>query len=373
MRAGESDVGFLRDYFGIRVQEIADYRDLPNWLCELEKRINGRRLRRLSWDFGLRGAGAIDRSVDSGRLEIVRSALPEPPASDEWVVFSAGGSSGRPQISSVGLEVLQRYGLDPNGFELLSGHGAGSAFVWAHSADRRFIGVNARVDPWTRAGAEMRPVDPLRWPINRTASRTTAGGRARRDLRIIPTAVQELMSAAQKSGVKRVHSVLLASGKLRTFPQSFGLCQMVRGWAKWRAACEEAAAGLSIFVTAPEVLYNLDAGRLDFSAYLRFDFLEFWVEIVKSGGGTERYLHSCSASEPILQVLREFAIEEKHWTLELVPAPCLEWGRWSISGVHAWEDTFARPLTVETFGILPGSMLRVLQPEQRQEERRPLV
>ena len=43
---------------------------------------------------------------------------------------------------------------------------------------------------------------------------------------------------------------------------------MVRGWAKWRRESSAPLPDLSIYVTAHDVLYDLDAGRLDLARAL---------------------------------------------------------------------------------------------------------
>ena len=91
------------------------------------------------------------------------------------------------------------------------------------------------------------------------------------------------------------------------------------------------------------------------------DLIEFWLEIVAAGGGAERCLHVDPSDRSVRDVLADFQIVDGDWRFELVPPPCLGWAHWDLEGVHAWERHFDCDLGLETFGVLPGSTLRVVE------------
>ena len=52
-----------------------------------------------------------------------------------------------------------------------------------------------------------------------------------RDLRLVRTATEQVVECAHREGFHSVSTMLLAAGGRRTFPRSYTLLQMVRGWA----------------------------------------------------------------------------------------------------------------------------------------------
>jgi hypothetical protein len=372
VKPGSVDPDFLRLYFGIWVWETR-HADLAPLLERLARRITGRRPRQLDWRFGGAHAGGRESHETGSELRVVRGPLPTEVAERERIVFSAGGTPGRPALSGVGAGYRDRSGtaLAAALFVPVStaSHGEGGSFVWRHRDDRRFLAVNARLDPWTTRGGRDRPTDPTRRPFS--DEKRTAGGRVRRDIRLVFLAFRELLSVAQQHDCDHVHAMLLAAGRLRTFPQSYALMQMVRGWAAWQASANGSLPDLSIYVTARDVLYDLDSGRLDLTRSLTPDVFEFWVEIEKQDGEPERYLEVAAADSSLRDVLRRFDIERGGWKLDLWPRPSLDWGNWSVSGIEKWERAFPDDvLTVERFGILPGSTLRLEEPGSRLRRRR---
>jgi SIR2-like domain len=361
LEGGKSDLDFLQQYFGIWVCEI-EYAELPGLLGQLAEGISGSRPRQMIWQFTeAPSIGPHAMSSDRPGLRIVRGDLPGRPAEDQCLAFSSGGRSGRLDLSGVAKRILEENGLpsDASAFEPAPGASGRKLPLWRHRDDPRFLAVNARLDPWTEDGLRIRPADPTR--TTRVQERPTTGGRMRRDIRIVPLAVQELMQAAQALGHRRVDTMLLAAGPLRTFPQSHALMQMVRGWASGRGAATGSRPSLSIYLIARDVLYDLDAGRLDLTRNLTPDVVEFWLEIVKQDGEIERYLHVGRTDSALRDVLARFDIERPEWRLDLTPHPCLGWANWDLAGVRRWERRFG-DLTLETFGILPGSTLQAVEP-----------
>jgi hypothetical protein len=354
-----TDADFLQRYFGTWVWET-EHDQLPALLEELARRIAGPRSRQLSWQLVGRAKRPNGPVAKPSRLSVVRGPLPAEVGAGGCIVFSSGGSSGRFRLSNVAKQYRDRKGrvLDAKQFEQTGSAREGTRFIRKHENDHRFLAVNARLDPWTREGARLRPVDPKKKPF--VEEKRTAGGRVRRDIRLVSIAVEKLMLAAQQLEYDHVHTMLLAAGALRTFPQSHALMQMVRGWARWQETAVGAQPDLSIYVTARDVLYDLDAGRLNLTRFLTPDIVEFWVEIDKRDTESERYLEVAPTDRSLLCVISGFDIKGDDWKLELTPRPSLEWDNWLIGEINTWNERFQPPpLDLETFGVLPGSILRL--------------
>jgi SIR2-like domain len=366
LKTGEFDESFLRQYFGIWVDPIANHDELPARLGELKQRVDHRRARQVGWHFG---PATVPRSrpfAGQPGLRIVRGRLPHESPAGECIVFSAGGKPGEFKLSIVGQKILEADGVraSEDVFELREDIEPGGIPLWQYE-ERRMLAVQARVNPWTEDGARIRPTDPTRQPIGpKRASIKTR--RELRDVRVIPLAVQQFMQAAHTLGYRHVHSMLLAAGPLRTFPRSQALLQMARGWMRWHRNAKDAHLGFSIYLTddEPDVLSDLDAGRLDLGRHLLTDVVEFWLEI-EQGGESERFLDVAPADKSLLAVLDKFDIDSKRnqWKLELTPHPCLKWKNWDLAGVRAWERHFGTRLDLDTFGVLPGSTLRLTPSE----------
>jgi hypothetical protein len=124
----------------------------------------------------------------------------------------------------------------------------------------------------------------------------------------------------------------------------------------------ERAPDLSLYVVAPEVLYDLESGRLDVQSGLAPDVMDFWLEIVTRDEDEHRFRVVESVQYPVRQMLAERNVQAPDWALTVIPAPSLDWGGWTLRGVHAWERVLGLDLSLENFGLLPGSTLRVTEP-----------
>jgi hypothetical protein len=145
--------------------------------------------------------------------------------------------------------------------------------------------------------------------------------------------------------------------------------QMVRGWARWQERAADSPPDLRIQVVARDVLYDLAAGRLDLARSLAHDVVEFWLEIEKRDAEPERHLVIAPSGAGVRNVLAAFDVTRPGWKLDLSPHPCLGWGNWKLEGVRRWERHFGGvALGLETFGVLPGSTLRVREPRQRRRD-----
>lgn len=279
----------------------------------------------------------------------------------ECVAFSAGGSKGKLQISSVGKEILtgQNLGIEESDFLPLEGTES-RVPIWKHRKGP-FLAVNARVNPWTKEGARLYPQDPTHYPIGKSRS-GGVGGRKRRDLRILSAAVGTLLDVAQKRSYRQIHCVLLAAGPLRTFPQSASLMEMVRGWSRWRAGAKGPMPRFSIYIVASEVLYDLGGGRLDIAACLNPDRFEFWLKIVQASGKEERYLCVEAASMSVHELFERFGVTHDDWRIDLFPAPAMMWDNWTLATLRHCESYLGETLSLERIGVRHGTTLRVSAP-----------
>lgn len=236
---------------------------------------------------------------------------------------------------------MEAIGLAPGAFEQVETDGRRSECLWQHSQDPAIFAVLARVAPRSRLGIRPRPIDPDTTPTG-SDDENRLSGRIGRDLRLLPLAVAELMGHLETNRYVHAHSMPFAAGSLRTFPVSQTLLQMVRGWARWRTKKERPELELSIYVTTPEVLNDLDSGRLDLTRGLSADDIEFWFEIFSQDRRIERFLLMENADLQLGDLLDKFSINSGDWQLELEPEPSLQWGKWTREGVSLWEKVSAR-------------------------------
>jgi hypothetical protein len=156
--------------------------------------------------------------------------------------------------------------------------------------------------------------------------------------------------------------MLLSAGPLRTFPPSQTALQMVRGWARWSAAATPPAPDLSLYVVSPTILQDLDSGRLDLQSGLDPDVVDFWLDVVTRDEDEHRFRVVERVTSSLRAMLADRHVRHPDWALTLTPAPSLDWDGWTLRGVDAWERSVGGDLSLETFGILPGSTLRVTEP-----------
>jgi hypothetical protein len=185
--------------------------------------------------------------------------------------------------------------------------------------------------------------------------------------------VVALMRAVEEAGYVHAHSMLLSAGALRTFPPSQTALQMARGWARWRSEAGRDAPALSVYVDDPDVLHDLDSGRLDLARGLTPDAMEFWLEIVSSD---ESVLRRVLAVEPagrgLAAMMNDFDIAGRDWKLDVEPAPSSGWREWTLGDVKRWEARYQpEEMSLERFGVLPGSTLRATEPGSEGRRARP--
>jgi hypothetical protein len=140
---------------------------------------------------------------------------------------------------------------------------------------------------------------------------------------------------------------------------------MVRAWT------HSAIDGhyLRIHVIDPPVLRDLRSGRLDLAHSISVSgsttegpVLQFWLEVVERGGRSTRLLELRHATSSVRDLLKEHSLLNHRWTISLWPEPCLEWMPWTIDDIAAWEaDHNGSVMTLETFGVVHGSTLRIAE------------
>lgn len=318
---GEHDVPFLRRQFGIWVHEIDDYDELPSLI---------------------RGIGAAARRSPGG-LRIALRGLPERPPAESCVMISGGGSGPVPRV---GPALAAFTGPVASEFE----PDRRRTFVWRRREERSgplTVIARSRLDPRSPEGILLRPVAP-------GAPRSTDHrGRAWRDIRLIAPAVRETLELAAEAGRTVLLATLLASGELRTISPSYVLVETIRAWA---GSPLRDRVGLTVHVVNEEATDDLTAGRVDVERLLTGGPLRFWVECRDPDGVTSRFLALEPAGRPIGEVLGEAGIEGGAWSVDVEPAPCLEWTPWRLSDIGRAGGP---PMTLERFGVLDGSTLRV--------------
>jgi hypothetical protein len=72
-----------------------------------------------------------------------------------------------------------------------------------------------------------------------------------------------------------------------------------------------------------------------------------------------RILCAKSTNYFLLKLLADFDAGDPNLHLELMPPPCLGWGHWTIQAIQSWEKKFNLDMTLERFGIFPGTTLIV--------------
>jgi hypothetical protein len=371
MKQGEADGVFLRQYFGIWVTEVPSFDVLPDRLNDLFEHLTGHRVpprsgrqpRTLWWHDD--PSFTVD---DRPALEVVQGSLLNVPDRDGHCVVASAGASGSwksSRLSNVGLEWLadpKRLGeagrlVTPRDFKVevaARPEGDYQVPIGRHEKQPNLFGVVARMNPWTKDGRRIRPLDPT------VRGRPTANAATMRDVRLVNIATRQILSIARQDHFTRVHSMLLAAGRGRTFPQSSSLLQMVRGWSRFQQV-EGASVGLTIYVYSDtaEVLVDLRSGRLDLDAGLDPDLLEFWIEIDVPRTPYLRLLARERADAFLLDTAAGFDITSDDWSADVRPLPGARFGNWTVGLIRQWEkEPGSEHMTLERFGVLPGSILR---------------
>lgn len=226
--------------------------------------------------------------------------------------------------------------------------------IGRHKTQLNLFGVVARMNPWTEDGRRVRPLDPS------VQDRRTANAATMRDVRLVNIATRQILSIARQDHFTRVHSMLLAAGPGRTFPQSSSLLQMVRGWSRFQQM-EGAAVGLTIYVypATAEIVVDLRSGRLDLDAGLDPDLLEFWIEMDVPRTPYLRLLAREGADAPLLGTAANLDITSDDWSADVRPLPSAGFANWTVGRITQWEKEHGSGnMTLERFGVLPGSILR---------------
>jgi hypothetical protein len=371
VRRGEVDAEFLQRYFGIWVVQVDDHEEIPGLLESLEspRRIAVGAIR---WSYIKQSS----RRKPPPSLSIVSSALTADSRLAGCVVVSGGGSLDWPRLSRGIRDFLFGSGLLPERGRRGGVEDVGrlfcrlqdTEFIWVlkdggvqpvHDDRPALLVARARMNPASPLGRRLRPLAPA---ANQAASSDKAG-RLWRDLRLVKPVMHEVLDVATAAGHDVIVSNLLASGSLRSFPPSFALQEMARAWA-----CDiQSTASLEIRITEETVLTDMRSGRLDLtylmsqsnSAPEAASSMRFWLEIAESDGRTQRLLELRDPTYPIHALLHDRWLGGRRWQVDVWPAPCLGWASWKLQDFEEWENERGEAMSLERFGVLHGSTLRV--------------
>lgn len=355
MKAGTVNARFLRQSYGIWVDEFGDFPELPDRLAALAADLSARTARDpVRWS----REPAADSGEHRPRIAVVASDLLSfEPRADECILFSGGGGGKGFKVSHVAEEWLGahdepfgRRAWDRVDVTDLADH---PVPLWRHAQMPNVFAVVARLDPWTKAGWRTRPLDP-----QYMGQRPTANAATMRDVRVVEPAIRQSLDAARRE-FRGLHSMLLAAGSRRTFPQSSALLQMVRGWARHRQAAGDALPlTIHLHPSSSEVLVDLRSGRLDLDRALDPEWLDFWVEVDLPGRSYARYLCLEAARTALFGVAAQFDTSGPGWAIDVRPSPGAGFDNWTTAAVETWQETYGERMTLESIGVLPGSILR---------------
>jgi hypothetical protein len=366
----EVDPAFLQRYFGISVLEIDDHGEIPGLLTKIGSPANA-------------AVGAVRWSYIKQTprrrppaLSIVSSFLTAESPPSGCVVLSGGGSRDWLRLSAGMRAFLVGSGFLPERFRdsdakdvgRLFRRKEGRDFIWvlkegvvqqAHNDHATLLIARVRADPASSLGRQLRPLAPA---ANQARTGDNAG-RLWRDLRLVKPAMQEVLDVAAAAGNSTIVSTLLASGSLRSFPPSFALQEMVRAWA----SDAQHVVSLEVRITDNAVLTDMRSGRLDLSYLLSrsgsatgaASSMRFWLEIEEINGRTQRLWELTEPEFPVRTFLQDHWLDDPRWSIDVWPAPCLEWVPWTLQDIKGWEREMHKDMSLERLGVFHGSTLRV--------------
>lgn len=237
--------------------------------------------------------------------------------------------------------------------------------VWAPRAaadDAPMVLIaRSRLDPASPRGRKTNPL-PDAVVQDRTQPGAGSRGRLWRDVRVTKIAVDDALAVADAHGRTQVASTLLAAGGLRTFPPSYVLLEMIRAWG---CSPLRERVSLSVHVLDEEARHDIRGGRIDVARLIPLPGddplrpIEFWLEIATSAADPDRILVLDTPQRSILALLGEFGIAGPRWRATVEPAPCLGWTGWTLADIERWESMEHELLSVERFGVLHGSTMRL--------------
>jgi hypothetical protein len=370
VRRGELDAAFMQRYFGIWVLQVDDHNEIPGLVGSFgspASTASGA----IRWSY----VRQTPRSKPPS-LSIVSSPLTADSAPPGCVVVSGGGSSDWPRLNRGIRAFLVGSGLLPERFRgssvgevgRLFHRLDGTEFIWvlkdevvqANPGDRTALLVaRARLDPTSQLGRRIRP---LARTVPQPGARDHAG-RLWRDLRLLKPVMGEVLDVAAAADHDTIVSTLLATGRLRSFPPSFALQEMVRAWA-----CDtQNSMSLEVHITDDAILTDMRSGRLDLayllsrprSATEAASSMQFWLELAEGNRRTQRLLELREPTCAVREFLQDHWLGGGRWMVDVWPPPCLEWGPWTLEDVRAWESETGETMSLERLGVLHGSTLQV--------------
>ena len=335
---------------GIQPIFLSDHTKIAPFLAQLSRRIadlTGTK----KLDSGRTTAWTLTRAVGP-ELRIERRYFTKEPEVGEVQVFSIGGRSDAPSAGRRAGEILGERSITKLGW---TKRNTKPLPVWIDDGRNR-LGVYARI----------RPNDRLRPLSTRPTHHEADNPRYWRDLRIIPIAMMAALDAVSTAGEDggEITATIepFATGSLRTFPAASAFTQMLKGFQRWVDANPNSRIQRVTLLLQPghagdgAILAALDGGRIPVSSTLEDLAVDFWIEAPIDADEvvavpTRALPGSCLAEHVRCVLPLKKGRPGRKWCVDIEPAPCAGWKHWDLDKIG--------DLTLEQFGVIPGSVVRV--------------
>jgi hypothetical protein len=319
----EVDVDFLQRRLGIVPILYSDHNEVPAVLDELRGHLRGSMPRVSHWSFSF--TEPREQAEDRTQFDAVRGRLPHTLEPATCLAVSAAVSkTGRPIVNRSADQVLRRI--------------AGTA--WR-------AGV-PRLDPQRDLVVQIGDSNAFL-----CIARESGDGSHLRRVAAVTTALLDRVH--NDARWHRVRVPLLAAGhRHRAFPPYLSLAATARAAGAWYRQHPGPAVRLTVHVTAPDVLFDLGAGRLDLAELISCDDIRLWVEVHPRYGRAERQPVHVSADTSLRDLALRFVSLDQGFHVEVLPSPMVQAG---CTPVHDLDP--AR--TLEAMGLVPGMTVRLSQ------------
>jgi hypothetical protein len=170
-----------------------------------------------------------------------------------------------------------------------------------------------------------------------------------RDILLIGDGTVAALAWARAEGYERVHMALLGAGRMRHFPASVSLVEIVRGFRRARHA-DPATPRLVIHVVDEQAVFELTSGRLDVVELLTSGDIRFWAEVPGRDGEIERELLFQPETATVSDVVAECGLGVGDWSVELDPSP--------VPGAGGRPLRVIAGQSIREVGVIPGGTVR---------------
>jgi hypothetical protein len=332
---------WLRGSFGIHVVKLENYRELPNILEYIGKRVGQKKYQRKRFEFTVdtNGSGESTLSVEHG-------SLPDPSSNEsgDWLVYSAGGRASKLRISSRGKAQMKRLKIKAIKYEEINEH-----LIKLHFQPETpftILAAIARIS--IHDGADIGKDDT-----------------AYRDARIVSELFREILRCAEKDGAcQHVRTMLLAAGPRAAFPRHIALQELIRGFRDW--ASERKVRNIkevTISIEDDAVWSEVASGRCNILELLNCSDTRYWIELVDHDGWTQHSLRLDPGTTTLKSVLEAVGATNPGYLVSVYPP--VRQGERCRSLREILEDGNLKindEVTLSAFGVLPGSTLRIEPP-----------